>query len=120
MATYAITKLHLTGALAGMKTSETTSVYMPEGLYECCVTGAKYRVTYCAEDLVVDAADRAAGEIWDQYLDADLEYLEQTGDQSGYFTALFAAYHAAVNAGAGPLTAATIAAEAAISTSIRD
>lgn len=53
MATYAITKLHLTGNLAGLRTEENSRVEMPLGKYTDCVTGARYRVIYCAENFTI-------------------------------------------------------------------
>lgn len=105
MTQYTVVKIHLSGPLVGMKTGETTQVHIPEGTYTCCVTRHKYRVVYCAEDLVVDAADQAADDVYDNA--AAFEPCDT------YHVAYLAAYHTAVNHGAGPRTAATIALAAA-------
>lgn len=102
MPVYTVVKIHLTGLLAGLKTGETTRVHLREGTYTCCVTGATYRVTYCAEDRTVTAAQQAVDDVYDN-----------AGAFEPFHVAVMAAYHTAVNYGAGPQTAATIAGAAA-------
>ena len=102
MPEYTVVKLHLTGLLAGMKTGETTRVHLREGTYTCCVTGAAYRVTYCADDRTVSAAQKAVDDVYAASEPCDT-----------FHVAFMAAYHTAVSHGAGPQTAATIAGSAA-------